>query len=94
MPDSLLISISLLQETRNALDVALSLAEPRTVEMPPVKAYSLIATARKNLDEALGKITVNAGINCSTMPPDKLKRKAKAIIALAHEVLNGLGDAA
>jgi hypothetical protein len=90
------ISHSLAQEIKHALDDALCLNNVPIApdDFNPDLACRRIIRLRVELEKMLTNNVVTLGEKSVTMPPDKLKRKAKAIIALAHEVLNGLEDAA
>lgn len=81
MTDSIPIPLSLLTETRSALDAALAVA-PQSAE-----AYGQVARVRAKLDAEIVKIRVSESASRDNI---RLKRKALSAIALLHEVANGL----
>jgi hypothetical protein len=91
MPD-ITITTSFAQDIKLALDDALSCINVHETDerFDPQKAIGGIVRVRAELVNVLAQNVVTLGGKSVTMPPDKLKRKAKAIIALAHEVLNGV----
>lgn len=92
MSDSITIPITLIQEARNALDAALSLANPHETgdKFNPSQAYSQVATARRNLVEYIGNIPMKEKGRCDNIETKlgKARRLAQGLSRILDEIEN------